>query len=210
MGSLIIPCDYINEMDDLELFLYASTQMYMRHSIPNLMMPIEKFRMDAFQVRKLTKIQKEKLDKALALMQEQGLLKAGRDVEIYPPKFKPPDGIFCVHIDLDAFYSIANSNHRFDIRWALFHYYCRLISSLDYNIEVNGKRSVVGHMSQAFFMDKAELSQQTVSRYHKYLEDMQLIYTNRCVYLTENGKRRKNYYGRYEDRKLIDQFVKED
>lgn len=207
MSNIIISNDYIDEMDDLTLFLYTSTQMYMRHSIPYIRMPREKFYDDAFQINHLTKKQRENVDNALNQLQEYGLLDNGDHINIYPPKFKMPDGILCTFIDTDVFYSIFNSNYRPDVKWALFHYYCRLISSLDYNITIYDKKGVVGHMPQAFFMYKTGLSQQTISKYHKYLEDLQLIYTSRCKYNIQNGKRRNNYYGRYEDRKLIDKFV---
>lgn len=75
----------------------------------------------------------------------------------------------------------------------LIPYYLRVIASL--NWETN-----VGHMPQEFFCRNYNMNRVTISNYNKQLEKMNLLY----IVHSKGIDGENNYYGRYEDKNLID------
>lgn len=104
-----------------------------------------------------------------------------------------------VTITTDEFYGIINSNYKNTDKLLL--HFIRLVKSLDYNININSRRNVIGHMSVQFFQNTYGLSKNTIISYNKKLEDLELLYIVR-----QNGKI-NNIYGRYVDKKYINKYA---
>lgn len=78
----------------------------------------------------------------------------------------------------------------------LIPYYLRVIASV--NWETN-----VGHMAQEFFCRNYNMNRVTISNYNKQLEKMNLLY----IVHSKGIDGENNYYGRYEDKDLIDRVA---
>jgi hypothetical protein len=85
-------------------------------------------------------------------------------------------------------------------------HYLMIKKGRSYQIEVNGKNSVVCCFPIEYFMEQEDVSDRTIIRYNKQLEDMKLIYINRSKYKVGNECREVNVYSLYEDREYADAY----
>lgn len=85
-------------------------------------------------------------------------------------------------------------------------HYLMIKRGRSYQIEVNGKRSVVCCLSLEWFAKQEGVSTRTILRYNQQLEDAQLIYINRSKYQDGNECRELNVYSLYEDKAYADAY----
>lgn len=101
----------------------------------------------------------------------------------------------------EDFFKIIKSNKNNKSELLLF--YLRLLDSFDYNIVVDGKRKVIGHMTQGYFIDKYKMSKNSITRYISALEELGLIYTHNTYV---NGVQ-NNLYCKLDDKDLLMSFA---
>ena len=85
-------------------------------------------------------------------------------------------------------------------------HYLLIKKGRSYQIEVKGKKSVVCCLPIEYFMDQEDVSDRTIIRYNKQLEEMKLIYINRSQYEVGKERREINVYSLYEDREYADAY----
>ena len=85
-------------------------------------------------------------------------------------------------------------------------HYLMIKKGRSYQIEVNGKHSVVCCLSLEWFAKHEEVSARTILRYNQQLEELQLIYINRSKYQSGNECRELNVYSLYEDKAYADAY----
>lgn len=85
-------------------------------------------------------------------------------------------------------------------------HYLLIKKGRSYQIEVGGKKSVVCCLPIEYFMEQEDVSDKTIFRYNKQLEDMKLIYINRSQYNVGKEHREINVYSLYEDRQYADAY----
>lgn len=110
-------------------------------------------------------------------------------------KITPP----FISIEEGVFERLANSPK-------LLVHYLLIKKGRSYQIAVNGKNSVVCCLPIEYFMDQEDVSDRTIIRYNKQLEDMKLIYINRSQYNIGKERREINVYSLYEDKEYADAY----
>lgn len=85
-------------------------------------------------------------------------------------------------------------------------HYLMIKKGRSYQIEVNGKRSVVCCLSLEWFAKHEGVSARTILRYNQQLEEAQLVYINRSKYQDGNECRELNVYSLYEDKAYADAY----
>jgi hypothetical protein len=79
-------------------------------------------------------------------------------------------------------------------------HYLIIKKSRSYQIEVNGRNSVICCLPLEWFAKHEGVSTRTILRYNQQLEEAQLIYISRSKYQVNNECRELNVYSLYEDR----------
>ena len=96
-------------------------------------------------------------------------------------------------IDMDIYFLLMRS--KLNNKYSLVKYLAILINSFNYNIDINGKCGIIGHMPISFLATKMRKSHTTISSYTKILEDLKIIYVFRS--------KDNNIYSLYKNRELI-------
>lgn len=79
----------------------------------------------------------------------------------------------------------------------LLKHYIWIKKSMDYNIVIQDKRSVVSHMSYEYFVKNEGLAESTIKKYNRQLQDLQLIYINEGVYSLYENRGYADYWATY-------------
>lgn len=116
-----------------------------------------------------------------------------------PEVFDCNDGYFR-QISLDNYNKLRI--HSNELKHLLF-----IIKSRNHNIEVNGVNGIICTMPVTYFADQESISEQTVYRYNKTLEELNIIYIRRFSYNSKADNRDTNAYSLYEHRGLLDIYA---
>jgi len=200
--NIIIPSDLIREGSDLAIVIYSILQDPCMYMEDDCQMPYEYLYNALYGELKVDEIRKKQIMRALedipSITYNDKLIFIPSGCMLELPHF--------VTITRREFNAIMNSKHKLPTKYSLLHYWCFIVKSFDWNIEKDGKRNFVGHMSLNYFAKQMQTTTTTIQRYNKCLEDLQLLYIVASRYNPETGARMSNNYGRYEDKDLINDF----
>lgn len=107
-------------------------------------------------------------------------------------------------ITTEEFYKITN--HKCKNSLALLHHFCCLIASIDYNLDVNGVKNIIGHMSAKYFAKEYNLAINSVRSYNKTLQEIGLLYVKN-QYCKETQEYGTNLYSRFSNSSFVDMLT---
>lgn len=128
----------------------------------------------------------------LVYLEQCGLIEKLSGTNYYITSYTNIEPPFIMFPEED-FLALLNINKRNKMDLILF--YAKLLDSMNYNIEVNGQRKIIGHMPYSFFGNKS-----TVGDYMQTLQNLGLIY------VVKRGVNETNLYCRTCHKELLDQF----
>lgn len=105
----------------------------------------------------------------------------------------------------DEIRKIMSCNEVMKKKISMLKYYIALISTFDWSLE--GK---IGHMSQQYISEQADISSRTSQRYNEILEELQMIYiykSNDKIRIDDRLKQIKNCYSRYVDKNMCEFYA---
>lgn len=129
---------------------------------------------------------------------------------------KLEDGDTFIFVDFQDVQKIMSYEYQGKISLLRF-YICLLGTFLSKNNiqdvrEPDKYNNILGMMSQNYLSDISCISKHSVIEYTKILESLNMIYVNRCSFMFRdvygNIRRHNNVYGKYENKSIIDEFVK--
>lgn len=88
-------------------------------------------------------------------------------------------------------------------KMGLVKFYFQLLETRDYNLEIYGRKSVIGYMPQTYLAKKTQLSVRTVSKYMDALEELGIIFIWREAH-------KNNHYCRCCDKKYLIKYMNND
>jgi len=93
-------------------------------------------------------------------------------------------------------------------KYSIIRYLITIMGSFKFNISHNGISNFFGNEKISYFCSVLDKSKSTIMRYNKILEDLEILYINHAyTYFGELNKHDTNIYGRYADKKLIDDYA---
>lgn len=191
----------LGEATPLAVMLYAYISVYAKCAItdePEIFMPREKLQYDlygskgrgGYQVKKVL----EGIEELDAVRYDESLKGVFiRKDALWPERFVSIHGG-----ELDK---IRNGTEPGYSQWLLFYYFCYLIDSLNSKFSINGRKKIVGFMSQQYFAEKLDLGVTTIREYNAKLEELEILY------IARRGKHSNNMYCRYSDRNLLRKYL---
>jgi len=90
---------------------------------------------------------------------------------------------------------------------ALLEHLYQVIRSMSKDKEVRGKKKVVGYMPISYFAEKEKISESTVIRYNKQLEEIGILYFVHGGYVPSKSAKYNNLYGLKKNKAHIDAYA---
>ena len=203
MRKLVLPYDLVQEAPDLSLIIYVVLQNGCMYLLEPIHLPYDYLYYEIYGKLSVTKEEQDKIKDALSYIKD--IEYDDSLITIQPEALKSKDHYLL--IDLEEYKKIINRNNKLQVNHSIFHYWCHIVASFDWNIERGGKRAFIGHMSSRYFAKQLQISPATIMRYTKILEDLSVMYVIRSKYNTKTRKQIPNYYGRCEDEDIITEYV---
>lgn len=112
---------------------------------------------------------------------------------------------YFVVIDVASFEAILALKR--GVREGVFWHFVCVLRSLNWNIKINNEGGVVGMMPVVHFAKQEGVTEMTISRYNKILEDLSILYFVRYKYNPKQKERHTNIYGLHKNMAKISMYA---
>ena len=206
MKKLSIPNALLEKNEYLAVVIYALLEDACLLMERDCKMPYEYLYLALYNTTKPTEKQRKDVTTAL---KELPMVLCNKQYMVIPVGSLRAENDFVI-INYDEFDTITNHSSNKRLNYSLFYYWCNVVKTFDWNIEAGGKRSFMGHMPVSYLAEQTGVTEPTVFKYNKILEDLKIIYIHRRYYNSATNTRPSNNYGRYEDKDLIMKVAADD
>lgn len=108
-------------------------------------------------------------------------------------------------LDVDVFELLMGA--KVNNKPALLEHLYQIIKSISGGTEIRGKNKVVGFMPIDYFAKNENVSESTIIRYNKQLEELGILYIVHGGYVSSKGKKYNNIYGLAKNKAHIDAYA---
>ena len=106
-------------------------------------------------------------------------------------------------INIEDIQRIIQSSYK--KRYAMVRYWCYVMKSLNGYLTFEGKSRFLGFQKISYFCNVCNKAKSTIIRYNQELEDIGVLYV---VHVRSKDPKQHNYYSRYADREIVDNYLK--
>ena len=187
--NIIIP-NNILYLNNKSILVYIIIQLYSKLDNINYYIDTNNIIGFIYNTLDIKRAEKENIKNALEDLKSQEIISQyNPTVYIYNSKDSKVDKNYIL-LSYDIFDQLKTAPE-------LLKHYIWIKKSMDYNIVIDNKRSVVSHMPIKYFATEEKLAEATIKKYNKQLQDMNLIYIIDNIYSSYENKDYADYWAIY-------------
>jgi len=190
MYNNILISNNILNINNNTLLVYISLQLLCNNTNINYYINIDNIIGLIYNTLDIKRSEKENIKEALIDLYSRGIInQCSANTYIINSSDVKPSKDYTI-ISFDAFQKLKTAPE-------LLKHYIWIKKSMNYNIVISNKRSVISFMKYDYFIKNENITESTIKRYNKKLQELQLIYINNGIYSLYENKEAADYWNEH-------------